>query len=301
LWRHSAPELKTTSRIAAAVCVMVVLTYFYRGVAVGAEIAAGRPESPVVSGRNVLTGLPALAIMWTFALIAMAEQKRRTDLAALAAVQRKQEAERREKRIREELSRDLHDTLHGTVATISLLSGRNAGADPTPALEKIHALAREAGKEVRMLLNKLNHPHASERKWMAECRDVAEPIINAGGLQLEWRGYGRSERMIGDPIAALGLLRAIREALNNIVRHAGASQVRLHCVANEDQLEICVHDNGTGISENHVPGYGLANIRSRVSELGGSVSIANSGGTEMRLTIPLPLALRMERPAADQA
>jgi signal transduction histidine kinase len=292
LLRRAGPELRVTARIAAAAFALMTLSYAYRVQSVSRELAAGRPQSSVVAGRTSFKNLAGSIMLWTFALIIMAEQKRRSRLASQAEMERKEEARRHEQRIREELSRDLHDTLSGTVATISLLSGRKAGGDASPALEKIHSLAHEAGKEVRMLLNKLSHPHASERTWMAECRDMAESVTKAVGLQLDWHAEGRNDRMIGDPMAALGLMRAIKEALNNIVRHAGASQVRLHCVANEDQLEIRVHDDGAGIPENHVPGYGLANIRSRVRELGGAVAIVRNGGTEVRFTIPLPLAVQ---------
>ncbi|MEY3774280.1 MAG: hypothetical protein RLZZ129_1060 [Verrucomicrobiota bacterium] len=110
-------------------------------------------------------------------------------------------------------------------------------------------------------------------------------------LQLYWRTEGRSNRLIHDPMAALVLIRGIRKALKNIRRHIGASCVRTYCAANDNQLRICVHDNGTITSENCVAGYGLANIRFRVLNLSGRVFIVKNNGAEMLFIIPLPLAL----------
>ena len=298
--RRAGPELRGTARMAAAVFLLISLSYVYRFGSLFVEWAAGHTQSSIVAGQGTFSALAAVNILWTVTAITLGEQKRRCRAALRTGADRKVELRQQDQCIREEVARDLHDTLGGTIATISLLSARKNG-DGNETLGKVRSLAQDARNDIRMLMNTLSNNALTELQWMAECRDLAESITKAGDLQLDWRAEGFSDRIIGEPMAALGLMRGIRESLSNIVRHAGSTRASLHFVANASQLEISVHDNGIGLPENHVPGFGLSNIRSRVRELGGMFTTENNSGTKMRLTIPLPLAFQTGTSTGKQA
>ena len=79
------------------------------------------------------------------------------------------------------------------------------------------------------------------------------------------------------------------EALANSARHSGASSCVLALAVDGRALILRVVDDGRGIADGVPAGVGLASMRERAEELGGSldVRVAAGGGTEVRATLPL--------------
>lgn len=89
------------------------------------------------------------------------------------------------------------------------------------------------------------------------------------------------------------LLMAVKEALNNIVRHAHATEVEFRLGVTEGGLEIDIADNGKGIEDgNSGSGHGLKNLSARLTKLGGNclVSPRAGGGTIVKIRLPLTVA-----------
>ncbi|RYD46041.1 MAG: hypothetical protein EOP85_08200 [Verrucomicrobiaceae bacterium] len=88
-----------------------------------------------------------------------------------------------------------------------------------------------------------------------------------------------------------GIFLAFKEALNNIVRHSGATEVHLTIEVMEGCLVISLADNGCGIGENSgLPGSdGLRNMDERIRSLGGTCAIETQpgAGTTVRFRINL--------------
>ena len=100
-------------------------------------------------------------------------------------------------------------------------------------------------------------------------------------------------------MAAVALLRSLKESLQNAIRHARATTVVFDCRAVDGRLEFLVGDGGCGIPENYEPGRGLNNIRWRAGDLGGWVTIENHSGVRLQFSVPLPLACS-GAPAAEK-
>ncbi len=85
--------------------------------------------------------------------------------------------------------------------------------------------------------------------------------------------------------------RIVTEALTNVSRHAAASRCTITIGIN-GHLDVEVRDDGIGIAGDLRPGVGLASIRERAAELGGSCTVgaADGGGTRVRARLPLPAA-----------
>jgi signal transduction histidine kinase/ligand-binding sensor domain-containing protein len=89
---------------------------------------------------------------------------------------------------------------------------------------------------------------------------------------------------------------SVKECLNNVLKHAGATQLILTIRVRDDEFEVCVADNGRGIpSENpdraekfKRTGHGLANLRERMAAIGGRFELNSDPGTgtEIRLVVP---------------
>lgn len=88
------------------------------------------------------------------------------------------------------------------------------------------------------------------------------------------------------------LFRICQECLNNVVRHSGATCVRIAITQNEGIFQLTIEDNGKGMdtsTKKFVKGMGLSSIRQRVRILGGTVDINSAEGKGCKISITLKL------------
>lgn len=188
---------------------------------------------------------------------------------------------------RERIARDLHDLLGHSLSTITLkseLAGRLAAEDPArSALEiaDVERISREALADVR----------AAVRGYHGEGlqREIANArlALDAADVDLDYFLTDAPFR----PQAEAVLTFALREAITNVVRHAGAKRCRVTLEREGDWLLLAVDDDGVGRSSEMDDGSGLTVMRERVRPLGGRVSVdasrlASSRGTRLEVAVP---------------
>ena len=90
------------------------------------------------------------------------------------------------------------------------------------------------------------------------------------------------------PVRARHVFAIVNEAMANVVRHANASHINLQAQDLGKQLQVSIKDDGTGITPNAQPGYGLRNMRDRSRLLNGALyfSEPSNKGTTVTLEIP---------------
>jgi signal transduction histidine kinase len=89
------------------------------------------------------------------------------------------------------------------------------------------------------------------------------------------------------------LLLTVKEALNNVVRHAEATEVEFRMAVADGKLEIEIADNGKGFKGGtEKGGHGLKNLSARLLMLGGNCTVESqtTGGTIVTIRLPLPAA-----------
>lgn len=98
------------------------------------------------------------------------------------------------------------------------------------------------------------------------------------------------------------VLSIVHEALSNVVRHAGARQVKISARQSEDTLRLIIHDDGGGLKEERQNGFGLRNMDERARLLGGKLLVQseNTKGTRVTLEIPHRSAPLQERGTTPQ-
>ena len=197
---------------------------------------------------------------------------------------------------RTRIARDLHDDLGVGLTEIGLL-GDLAGAStlvPEPSREQLREITGRARTlaasldEIVWAINPANDtsqslvdyffPYAQKLLGSAaiRCRlEVIEPLP-AGNLSAEDRHE---------------FFHAYKEALNNIIRHSGATQVQVILSAVEGNLQIRILDNGRGLENTSVKGahHGLSGMRERLLRLGGRCEIAGSAGSGTTVTFIIPV------------
>jgi len=188
------------------------------------------------------------------------------------------EAERNHQRKQQRLVRDLHDGLGATSANVGLLAerGRKEGQpDGKDAMfERISHLALETSLEVRSLMDSLETGGMGWVEVIENCRSRAALVFGPAGVRWEMAVSGIAPECELPSLAGLSLMRLLREAMNNILKHAHARSVRFDLAFAPDHCCIAVQDDGCGFNHDPArPGRGLKNMRHRLEELGGTMRL----------------------------
>lgn len=128
---------------------------------------------------------------------------------------------------------------------------------------------------------------------LADAFAEAQTRCEQAGLALDWQTDDTLQHWALTARQESALLRTLREALSNLLKHAQARRVAVTAgvsvTGGAPWLQYSVTDDGAGIAPSHRPGRGLVNMRNRLQELGGSVSIGpgETGGTVLQFTMPL--------------
>jgi len=114
----------------------------------------------------------------------------------------------------------------------------------------------------------------SLQSFMDYIASYAKEILDAAGIFCRLRlPFDCEGIMLSGPVRH-SLFLAVKEALNNIIRHAKATEVELVMTVQFNQLELVIRDNGQGFDLNSARlGDGLRNMQTRLVALGGSCAI----------------------------
>jgi signal transduction histidine kinase len=105
-------------------------------------------------------------------------------------------------------------------------------------------------------------------------KDYCANLNNAHILNVQYQSFGMAQRI--DNSTEIIIYRIIQELLNNIFKHAKATEVLVQLLREENRLSITVEDNGKGFDVSNLEkskGDGWANIRSRVDYLKGKLDL----------------------------
>ena len=98
------------------------------------------------------------------------------------------------------------------------------------------------------------------------------------------------------PESEVNLFRVVQESLNNVLKHAHASEVKMTLTKRPTGLRLVVEDNGRGFEPSRLEatppgqrGFGLRQITERVKMMGGRLEIHSRSGEGTRLTVEVPL------------
>jgi two-component system sensor histidine kinase DesK len=183
---------------------------------------------------------------------------------------------------RERIARDLHDVLGHTLTLIALkseLAGKLIDRDPAQAKSEIHEVeqaARTSLAEVRQAI--LGY----RAKGLTEEFKQAKATLETAGVEVKLDSP--TVQLPASHESVLSLV--LREAVTNVVRHAGARHCLLRLERSNGHCKLEVHDDGRGGVQ--VEGNGLCGMRERVEELGGTLERNTAEGTRILITLPVP-------------
>jgi ligand-binding sensor domain-containing protein/signal transduction histidine kinase len=197
---------------------------------------------------------------------------------------------------RRQIARDIHDEVGASLTHILQLSGPSRGS-ATPrdrselSAERIASIASEAVDSIGEIVWANNPEYDTLEDLVAYLREYAANFFadTDTELVLEFPDLIPSGKVTG--LFRRHLVLLLKEALQNVSRHAHSQRVKICLTVGAGQLELTVADDGLGLPPDGVrrAGNGLTNMKQRVAELGGTFELHSQfgAGTEIRVVVPL--------------
>ncbi|WP_374669386.1 sensor histidine kinase [Ramlibacter sp.] len=199
----------------------------------------------------------------------------------LASARAFEEGAREERR---RIASDLHDDLGAQLLTIAQIS-RQPGQG-----ERVSGLARQALDDMRLAVRGLTGEAVGMAEALADWRAETVTRLTTAGLVADWQAEEPPAGVTLPARSRVQLTRILREAISNVIRHAGASRCTVHVAFEPDLLSIEVADDGRGLpaAAGAGHGHGLASIERRVRSLGGTHAFRpGEPGTRLQVRVPL--------------
>lgn len=197
---------------------------------------------------------------------------------------------------RSRLAKDLHDGLGGLLSGVkhSILNMKEnmiLTEENSRAFERSVDMIDNSVKELRRVAHNMM-PEALAKFGLADAiRDYCKSINASGAVQVSYQDFGESHTY--EKSVETSVYRIIQELINNVIKHAEATEVLVQTVCNPDRISIAVEDNGKGFDTaqlNASAGAGWNNIRSRVDYLKGIIDLKSEAekGTSIHIELQIP-------------
>ncbi len=189
---------------------------------------------------------------------------------------------------REEIGGELHDNVNQILASARLYLGlaKRDLKEPITFLEQTDNLIFSAIGEIRSLSHSLIPPSLNESELKDALDNLVNMISTGGSLKVHMNLQHFNEANTSDKLK-LTIYRIVQEQFNNILKHAGASNIYLSLGHENKQLLLCIRDDGRGFDKTKkTEGVGLMNMRTRASLFNGEMTIHSTPGEgcELKMT-----------------
>jgi signal transduction histidine kinase len=219
--------------------------------------------------------------------------------ALLAQTHERQKAEQQRlmEQERARIAHDLHDELGADITEIGMLATRvQNGADDSDAgrrcLEQLADKTRQMVTKLEEIVWAMNPQHDSLGALVSYFSFFADRFLGLANIKLTLDTSEDAASLAVEARTRHQLFLVFREALANVVKHAGATEVRLVVRVENHALQVEVTDNGRGLQTPGAPAgghEGITSMQRRMEKLGGQFEIAGGvgRGTIVKFSVPL--------------
>jgi signal transduction histidine kinase/ligand-binding sensor domain-containing protein len=196
---------------------------------------------------------------------------------------------------RARIARDLHDDLGGSLTQVAL----SLDLEESDVPERIRQHLRQCSSMVRQVVASVDgiiwaiNPRNDTLRYLIDyISQFAVEFLQAAHVPCRVEMPDQFPERSISPEVRHHLFLVVKEALNNIVCHAAATEVWLRVSGGDHQINIVIEDNGRGFDPAHQSphGHGLRNMRQRMAEIGGECTMQSQPGkgtrTEFRYVWP---------------
>ncbi len=199
-------------------------------------------------------------------------------------------------KLRNKISRDLHDDVGSSLSSINMLStlARQKLADDDEKtkelLKKINATAGYTMENMSDIVWAINPKNDSLADIRIRMQEYLTDTLEAKGIQYT---FSVDEEILQTKLS-MDIRRdfylIFKEAVNNLAKYSGATSAEIHITQTSNVLQLTVKDNGKGFDVYAVnSGNGLKNYKSRAQNIGGKITIQSSPGTGTEILLEVPL------------
>jgi signal transduction histidine kinase len=191
-----------------------------------------------------------------------------------------------------EISKDLHDDLGSELSSILINTNLLKNYDPTDKqkilIDKISNTSSEISQRLNAFIWSLNTDNNNVQNFSEYVKQYAYKFLDGTGITFLFSDdIERISTKILNGNSRKNLFLSIKEALNNIVKHAGATKAIITISSiDKKKLLITIQDNGKGMQGTNKFGNGIVNIKKRIANLKGSVKMESKNGLKISIKIP---------------
>ncbi|MFT3675147.1 MAG: sensor histidine kinase [Chitinophagaceae bacterium] len=248
-----------------------------------------------------VTAVLLIMVIFIVSFLLIYKNRQLKHQAELASVQEKfnQEILKTQLEIKEQTLKNISEEIHDNVGQVLSLAVLSLSAlelhDPDKAAIKIEHITRHVEKAVsdlRNLSKTLDAENIAQMGLATVVRFEMELVEKTGLYHTSFNILGEEQRL--NPDKEIILYRIIQESLNNIIKHAGATHIRITLNFGYSHLDIEITDDGRGFDlakntegDMYKKGAGIKNMSRRARLIGASFDIQSAaGGTTVFLNIP---------------
>lgn len=190
---------------------------------------------------------------------------------------------------REEIGRELHDNVTQILTTARLCLSCIDHSNPArQMIDRSSSTINSAIEEIRNLSRAMIQSFHSEIGMKLSIENLLESINLPNKFQLSLSYYLPDEQLLDDKLK-MTLFRIIQEQINNIIKHAEATEISILLRQCEDSIDLSISDNGKGFNVfEKRKGIGITNIINRADLFSGQVHIDSSLGNGCRIEVSFP-------------
>jgi signal transduction histidine kinase len=188
---------------------------------------------------------------------------------------------------RARIAREVHDAISQHLFALRMIAAGMRRADPGHQQARaIERISEEALRDMQALLIELRPGSLDDAGLAPALQEICAAYQHRLGVTVD---ASLDDVTVPAPVEH-ALLRITQEACTNAVRHGHARRLAVSMTRQDGHVELAVRDTGTGFdpAAPHT-GSGLAHIRDRVAELGGTVDIDSAPGRGTALTVWVPV------------
>jgi signal transduction histidine kinase len=202
---------------------------------------------------------------------------------------------RAEEKEKNKLGLELHDNVNQILSVVrmylTILDSENKMEEVT--LGKTIQLLNSAIDEIRHLSHSLAVSYKFEAGLVDALEDMVEKISVTRDFSINLCPSDDLDLRTNNE-QKLAIYRIVQEQLNNVIKYAKATEVKVEIQTSADVISLIIQDNGQGFNPAKAgKGLGLSNITTRAESLEGKVCIYSAPGKGCRMTVTLPLNVEM--------
>lgn len=251
--------------------------------------------------RRLLIVVGVLLLVLVFSLLWITQLRRLVEHRTAQLRHETRERERIERQHvleaeRSRIARDLHDDLGSSLTEIGVLAntgqlGQRHGSYLPPIFERIANKAKSLIASLDVIVWAVDPAENSLQSLADYLSGYTGEYFAHTNIRCRFKVPVAFPSITLDGHIRHELFLSVKEALTNVVRHAGATEVEFQMVVVDHALDIVIADNGKGFRQkSESEGHGLDNLSGRLSKLGGRCTVESTvgGGTTVKIHLPLP-------------